>query len=165
MSPTGRYGSWIRRHSLFHIEMRSVFVHACVPPKAIQKSSSTGSGCDYEKSWSSAMNDGTVFDAVWHRPNDYNFFPDMKTSLQLLDADRMIVGHTVVPKPFVSKDEDFVMMDVGLSRWMDCGAPHVVELTEGSVAVGGPDVVHSSTKNGIQMTVRSVPVDLKKPPR
>lgn len=73
-------------------------------------------------------------DVVWRRPLEDTVHdePDVLTTLSLLQADRMVVGHTPLAdtvKPLFS-DKLFII-DVAMSRWMRDHPPSVLEIHPG----------------------------------
>jgi hypothetical protein len=157
MAPTGKYGKWIRSFPLFHVAMRTVFVHAYLQSKFLDPA--VGASRELlEKVWNEHHHqdehhqDASVsalpavyksgFSAIyWDRPwwggdiydeigNREEVNADLRKTLSFLDADRIVTGHTPVSEPHVSPGKDYYLMDIGMSRWMSNGRPHYLDLRE-----------------------------------
>ena len=182
MARDGKYGKWIRALPLLYIDLRTVFVHGFLDPCFVDPK--TGFDQKWlEKYWRTQMNEldhdkkrterrpeRPVTDIFWDRPwvGDAEMRREeelkLRRTLEVLDADRMVVGHTPCLVPKIHDDGILLMMDQATSRWMCNGKPHVVELTavgeeaEALLPDDGQVVVHQKVKKGVRVRVIKIPV-------
>lgn len=180
LSANGVYGRWLRTLPLYHVEHRTVFVHAFLHPRFVDSASGWPPG-RINKVWLQQYNKWDAFggigvsDVFWDRkwfgstPMHESDDKLVRQTLQLLDADRMVVGHTptFVDHPRVH-DGIYFMMDMAMSRWMEDRPPHVLDLTPdtidgvpcpAAVALGLADTppFYEVCKNGVRARVVQIP--------
>ena len=147
IGPNGHYGKWLRRLPLVHVTLRTVFVHAFLHPQFVGNRTWQQVNEDYIAMPHKLPSAGSNHNPVWHRLHALQINAgygsggtnmsrkvineediDLNTTLELLSADRMVVGHTPQPSAHVAHSKKLVCIDVGMSRWMNGGRPVLLEL-------------------------------------
>eukprot|EP00759_Apiculatamorpha_spiralis_P032350 PhF_6_TR3380/c0_g1_i1/m.4830 len=136
------YGDWIRQLPLVHKELGTIFVHAGILPEF----ASMGVG-NINFKGKMAMED-----ADWHNPilgvrgpvwsrtlvnaAQHNMCDELEKSLRMLDAQRMVVGHTPQRTGDIGSfcDGKLLVVDTMISRWIEPkgkGFVKALEITRG----------------------------------
>ncbi len=152
-SPTGKYGEWVRKQKAIIKINDSIFMHAGIPPKYADQSREKINSAVIEALDDPARRAGGIITdesgPLWYR--DLVTAPESQAGLaahvdQILknqQAQRIVVGHTVVPAIIPRFEGKVVAIDVGLSVFYK--GPPAFLVIEGSQV----SVVHRGHRIGL----------------
>ena len=172
MDPGAKYGQFLRSLPLAHLDGRTIFNHAGLDPQWLQlnKSRTTPSErveelnaravWEWNKDPRSIRGTERVLaDPVWNRAiykgaKEGSDVVALQETLTLLDADRMVVGHTPHQRQISSYAQGkLIAIDIGMSIGMANSPPEALEILVDEKGVGS--VTHAITADGSRRELRN----------
>lgn len=174
LSKKGHQGKWLRTLPLCYHTRRTLFVHGFLGPDVLRLGGGTLPSLENDcftlwdkfeegkiseneiKRLRRYLDDDTC--PIWRRPGDGDRaveLADLESTLRMVGADRMVVGHTPFDKDnfYIDHEGKLIVIDVGMSRWMMDGLPRLLEieaLPKPAAPIGPPTEKASSSSSGRQ---------------
>jgi hypothetical protein len=121
LSPSGKYGKWLSSLDAVTVVQRTVFVHGGITPTMAKLGlDALNKGVHHEMFGSSKQvtgGDGPLWYRGFVQEPESTACPLLEQSLTLLDADRMVVGHTTQRSGVILSrcDGKLAVIDIGIS--------------------------------------------------